>query len=408
MSSPRVRRLLTLPLACACAFSATAAGEVAGQVVPELPSVPPIQLPSLPETPPLKPPSQIEVPSVPQVPDVSVPRPSVPSPSVPDTPVTPRGTSPAAPSAGATQGATPTAGAPAATSSTSSASPARGAAARASRRRAADRRRVAADPRERRFQRSVKSLWACSYAVGGFERRVLVRRAGLGGFAPASAADVASRLNVSVQRVRTAQRSGLRRLRGANRADGCAMSAPTGGLGSSAKTLLAVATAPPLATDAGDAVAKAPERPSANDRVEVLGTKRASTGVNAAAAPRAKLKLASAGEGPPPWLLVILALLALALVAPLLLRRRHESAPEAGAPQAIAPPPPPDPNLWFDMEPWAPHRPEPPPEPAEPAPPPATPDEPARRHGAARAAGLAATGLASLAVGLVMRSRRKR
>ena len=405
--------MLTLPLAFACAFSATAAGEVAGQVVPKLPAVPPIQLPSLPETPQLEPPSQLEVPSVPQVPAVPVPRPSVPSPSVPDTPVTPRSTSPAAPSAGATTTATPSAGAPAATSSST---PARSSAERASRRRAADRRRVATNPRERRFQRSVKSLWACSYAIGGFERSVLVRRAGLVGFAPASAADVASRLNVSVQRVRSAQRSGLRRLRGANRADGCAMSAPADDLGSSTKTLFAVATAPPLASDAGDAVAKAPERRSANDRVEVLGARRASTGVKAATAPRATVTLASAGDGAPsPWLLIVLALIAIAVATPLLLRRRHESAPEARAPQAIAPLPPRDPDLWFDMEPWAPHRPEPPPEPAEPLPPamnpqsPAPPDQsPAPRHGAARAAGLAATGLASLAVTLVMRSRRKR
>ena len=405
--------MLTLPLACACAFSATAAGEVAGQVVPKLPSVPPIQLPSLPETPALEPPSQLEVPTVPQAPAVPLPRPSLPQQSVPDTPVTPRNTTGAAPSSSAAPAtATPAAGAPAAARSSS---PSRSSAARASRRRAADRRRVAADPRERRFQRSVRTLWACSYAVGGFERSVLVRRAGLDGFAPASPADVASRLNVSIQRVRGAQRSGLRRLRGANRADGCAMSTPTGDLGSSTKTLLAVATAPPLASDAGDAVAKAPERPSANDRVEVLGARRASTGVKAAGAPRATVTLASAGDGAPsPWLLIVLALIAIAVATPLLLRRRHESAPEAQAPQAIAPLPPRDPDMWFDTEPWAPHRPEPPPEPAEPLPPagnpqsPAPPESPGPRHGAARAAGLAVTGLASLAVTLLMRSRRRR
>ena len=332
--SSRVRRMLTLPLACACALSAAATGEVAGQVVPKLPSVPPIKVPSLPQAPPLRPPTQLDVPAVPAAP-------AVPPPSVPDTPVTSPGQQAASPSSGAAPTGTRSAGA--ASAERSSASTRRAAAHETSRRTAARHRRTAS-PRERRFRRAVKSLWACSYAVGSFERSVLVRRAGLDGFAPAAAAAVAGGLRVSVERVRAAQRSGLRRLRRANRADGCAMSAPAGDLGGSAKTLLAVATAPPLASDAGDAVAKAPESAPAGDRVEVLGEQRASTGVKATTAPQATLTLASTGDGAPaPWLLIILALLALAASTPLLLRRRRESEPQAEMPAQIPPEPTPPP-----------------------------------------------------------------
>ena len=392
MSSPRVRRMLTLPLACA--LSLTAAAEVAGQALPTLPAVPPVQLPSLPKAPPLKPPSTLEVPSGPQTPSVPVPRPSVPSPSVPATPAAPRSSSPASPRVGARQTGAPLTGrARGPASSRPPSSP-------AERRRASARRRAVATPRERRFQRTVKSLWACSYAIGGFERGVLVRRAGLDGFTPATAANVAGRLNVSVQRVRAAQRTGLRRLRRADRSDGCAMSAPTGELDSSAQILLAVATAPPLASDAGGAMAEASERPAANDRVEVLGAQRASTGVRANA--RAKVTLASTGDaGSAPWLLIVLALLAVAIATPLALRRRHEAAE---TPQAIAPPPPdPEPTPPPTLPPVTPL----PPAPA-PAPEPAEPSAQPQRRGAARTAGLAVTGLASLAVTLLLRSRRKR
>ena len=392
--------LLALPLACA--LSVTAAGEVAGQALPEVPDVPPIELPSLPETPPLEPPSQLEVPSVPEAPAVpqapagSVPRTSVPTPSVSDAPASSSDT-PVAPSTASTSslrtaGAQRTAGPSPAARASSRSGPAR-----ADRRQSAARRRAADSPRERRFRRSVKDLWACSYAVGGFERDVLVRRAGLEGFSAASAAAVAGRLGVSVRRVRTAQTSGLRRLRGANRTDGCAMSSPTGGVGSSAETLLAVATAPPLATDAGDAVANAPDSSPTNDRIEVLGEQRASTGVKAATAPRATVTLAAAGDGGPlPWpLILILALLAIAAATPLLMRRRQEGVSEAQVLEGFGPPEPTPPPAVRD--PGAP--------PAAPTPEPL--NEPAPSATKARGAvrpGWQLTGIASLAVTLLMRA----
>ena len=378
MLSPRASRMLTVSLASACALSATAAGEVAGQSLPQLPSVPPVQLPSLPKVPPLQPPPKLELPSVSKAPTVPLPRPAVPTPSAPGAPTAPSKRSTAAPSNAA----------PTTSPGTSAAAP-----------NSSARPRVAPTPRERRFRRSVKGLWACSYALGSFERKVLVRRAGLEGFNAASLGSVANQLRASLRRVRSAQSRGVRLLRGADRADGCAaMTAPAAGLGGSAKALLAVATAFALATDAGEAVASALKPSQSNDRAEVLGAQRTSTGVKVATAPRATVSLAAAGDdGPALWLLILLALLALA--TPLLLRRRREVTPAAPAPVHALPPPEPTPA----------------PEPA-PAPPPvaaipaedASPPSPTPRNGLGRAAGLAVTGLASLAVTLLMRARRKR
>ena len=395
MSSPRVRRMLTLPLAVACALSAAAAGEVAGQGLPAVPEVPPIELPSVPETPPLEPPSQLpsvpEAPAVPEAPTVSVPRPSVPTPSVSDAPAA----SPSTPGSSAVQptGAQPTTGPSSAARASS-----RPADTQAQARQSAARRRAVDTPRERRFRRSVRNLWACSYAVSDFERDVLVRRAGLEGFSATPTAAVASGLGVSARRVRSAQSSGLRELRGANRADGCAMDSAAGGLGSSAQTLLAVATAPPLATDAGDAVAQGPS--STNDRIEVLGAQRESTGVKVAAAPRATVTLAATGDGgTPPWpLLLILALLAAAAATPLLTRRRHRGVPKVHALEGYAPPEPAPPPVT--EIPAAPS--------AEPeSAPPGEPASPPRQRGV-RASGLAVTGITSLVVTLLMRARRRR
>ena len=263
-----------------------------------------------------------------------------PAPPCPHPPYrTPRAASPSTPGSSAVQpaGAQPTTGPSSAARASS-----RPAGTQAQARQSAARRRAVDTPRERRFRRSVRDLWACSYAVSDFERDVLVRRAGLEGFSATPTAAVASGRGLgragperAVQRPPpAARRQPSRWLRDGLRGRG---------LGSSAQTLLAVATAPPLATDAGDAVAQGPS--STNDRIEVLGAQRESTGVKVATAPRATVTLAATGDGgTPPWpLLLILALLAAAAATPLLraspARGRAEGARPRGlrAPAAHAP-----------------------------------------------------------------------
>jgi hypothetical protein len=222
-------------------------------------------------------------------------------------------------------------------------------------RRAATRQQRAATRRERRLRRVVKELWACSYAVRGFERQVLIRRVGIDGYSPDSSTAVARALQVSVRRIRRAQRSGLRRLRAANRSDRCAMSSPPAAVEQTVGAIRAAATAPALVPPERAALANATSSPASesNDEGAVLGERRASTPVHTER-PRIAGTLASAGadDGSEPWLLILLlALTAVAAATPLLLRRRHQSAedprpveadpaPETPPlPPGIAPPP---------------------------------------------------------------------
>ena len=360
---PRLGRIFALSVAAACALTVASVGEVAGQVLPKLPALPQIQLPSVPKAPALQPPSQLQLPETPQLPSVPPPPVQAPTPSLPgprSTPDVPAGGAPPASSGGAR------------TSAGGSTPQAPGSRAGASRaddrdtksRRAAARKRNASSSRERRFRRTVKGLWACSYAVSGFERSVLIRRAGLDGYSPVSSVVIAQQLRVSVRRIRRAQRSGVRDLRAANRSDGCAMNSPSAEVQETVGALRAVATAPALVTDARVAVADAQASPASKNegKGEVLAERRTSTDVHLQRPQIAgTLSLAAGGDdGSEPWpLILILSLMAIAASTPLLLRRRKHSYPVAPAepevPAWVEPEPPetPAPSQVLAPPPWA-------------------------------------------------------
>lgn len=400
----------------------------------QLPQLPGVQVPSLPAPPKLVPPVQVpkapvQVPDVPQVrlpstPRVEVPRVRVPSsPSAPSAPA--RGVTPAAGGTGSTQGATPSAP----TSSGSPARPSRGRAQSAgprarghhrtpsSSRSRTGRRASAHTLRERRFRQAVVRLWTCSYAVSPVQRRVLVLRTGLGGSPAQSVKDVAKALSLSSGRVVRAQRAGLRGLRRANRSDGCATgfsSQPA--IARDTQAVLAVATASPLAsvTQMADAASGqgAPARAHA-DSGAVLAERVASAGSGdngrvpirtAAAVPT------SADAGSPPWpVLLIILLLAISAAGFVLLRKRG-MGPQRDTTEAAA-------AAFVVAEPV---RATPAPEVTEPTPPPGpsyppnastaqpAPNKSVASRGVRRAAGVAASGAASVLLGLALRARRRR
>jgi len=396
--------MFALSLAAACAVTVADVREVEGQEL-ELPQLPQVQVPSLPKVPQLQPPPRLEIPETPKLPAAPLPRVQAPTPAVPGS-----GSAPEVSTGG---------GGPAGASGRSSANQTRppaggvraGAAPEAghqssSRRRATARK--APTRRERRFRRAVRQLWACSYAVSGFERKVLVRRAGIDGYSAAPSTTVAHDLGVSVARVRKAQSSGVRRLRSANRSDGCAMSNPPSGIERTVGALRAVATAPALVASGSATLADAESSsaPQSDGEGAVLGERRASTPVNVGR-PQVAGTLTAAGgdDGSEPWLLIlILALMAIAAATPVVLRRRHESdaAPQAASREAppqveLKPPEPVEPPAWSQElapPPWA-----------EPKPRAPAPEPP---HGSRRAAGIGLSAVASLAVTLLMRSRRRR
>ena len=402
---PRTWRMFALSLAAACAVTIADVREVEGSELPGLPQVPEIKIPSLPKVPELQPAPQLELPDRPPLPSapppVQAPKPSLPGPrSTPDVPAggaPPSSTGNARTPAG---GSTPQAGSRA------------GAAARVDEedgktRRAATRKQRAAARRERRLRRVVKELWACSYAVRGFERQVLIRRVGIDGYSPDSSTAVARALQVSVKRIRRAQRSGLRRLRAANRSDRCAMSSPPAAVVQTVGAIRAAATAPALVPAERVALANGPSSPASEDDGEgaVLGERRASTPVHTER-PRIAGTLATAAtdDGSEPWLLILLlALTAVAAATPLLLRRRQQSSPAPQAHPDPAPPPapraePPQPSRWVAPPPWA----EPEPRPDQTAPPREV------QHGQRRATGIGLSAVASLALTWMMRARRRR
>jgi hypothetical protein len=197
-------------------------------------STPSVQVPSLevPQTPLQTP--QVQAPSV-QLPPVQTPQlqpPSVPGVNTPSAPG-----AGSAPSIGGAPGATAPAGGGGAASgfglaAGGSPNAAGGALAggsprqqRASARRAERRRRAA---REARLRKSARRLRGCLGALPRFVRRVVVMRAGIGG-APRTRRQVARRLDVSVGRVRHAERSGLGRLRRADSELGCGRLGDTAG-----------------------------------------------------------------------------------------------------------------------------------------------------------------------------------
>ena len=275
---------------------------------------------------------------------------------------------------------------------------------------------------ERNLRTAVTRLWACSYAISPTQRRVLQRRAGLDGDAPTSVRGTARALDLSRRAVRRAERAGVRALRRANRSDGCAMGA---GTAPDTRAIVAVATAPALRTVTdmdGQLAARRPDT-ARRDQGGVLG-QRASSAPRPAAADRAPRRTAaqlsaSSDEGVPvlPLLILLLAIAGMAflvlrpereveiagdtLVATRLPRARAEPepsrSPSRARARARAEPDHPTPALARRR-----------PGPGRPAPRRTAPEPPADEHEARRLAGLAASGLASVAIGVLLRARRRR
>jgi hypothetical protein len=261
------RRLLTLAAAVPTAVLVPALGGAHGdeRVAPQLqppaslpavqtpavttPDVPAVQTPSVPATPatPVVPGVQTPPVQTPDVPAAQAPSaPSVRTPAVgggSDSSSSGRGGdsssagADAGASGGAGTGASGGGGAEDASGSSTKAGTRGGAARRVSaarRERTAKRRRAA---RERRFRARVEQLEGCFGSLSSDEERVLSLRAGLGGEAPRTVAQVAGELGIAGSEVRATQRRALRRLRGAARSSRCGAA---GGSAGAARTIVSL------------------------------------------------------------------------------------------------------------------------------------------------------------------------
>jgi hypothetical protein len=240
------RILIGVVVALAAVFAPAAGAQLPTVSVPSVstPTVttPSVQVPSVtvPQTPVQTP--QVQAPSV-QLPNVQTPQlhvqvpqtqtPHVPGVNVPSVPGAPsvggvpgvNGPSGAAGRAGSGFGLAADGSPIAADGTFAPASPRQ---ARAIRRRA-ERRHRAARAREARLRDSARRLRGCLDALPSFDRRVIILRAGIDG-APRTRRQVAKRLDVSVDRVRDAERSGVRGLRRADSDLGCgSLPGATGG-----------------------------------------------------------------------------------------------------------------------------------------------------------------------------------
>jgi hypothetical protein len=372
--------------------------KLSGVTLPGAPAVPelksPVQLPQV-QLPPVQAP-QVKLPGV-QTPKVQLPPVGVPSPSTPQI---------RAPSAGGTADGLRSSSAPRSSGATGRSGSSRAAAGRSQSRSrsAAARRRARADApprthRERRFHDAVVRLWACSYAVTGVQRTVLLLRAGLEGHSPTSAPGTARRLGLSVRRVRSIQRSGLRRLRRAGARDGCAMGGGAAPSPGTAQAILAVATAPALTRFADMPAGASAGNPARADDGQVLASRASSSDEAAGKPARRVAAISDPGDGGFPFVLLLVILGALMLTALTVLRRRAADSAQPAAAAAI-PEPEPAPEPEPEPEPehlaFQPIRTEDP-----------TPD-PAPARDLRRAAGTAAAGLISVAVGIAVRARRRR
>jgi Sigma-70, region 4 len=199
---------------------------------------------------------------------------------------------------------------------------------------AADRRAVARRRAtyERRLRRAVAQLRGCFYAIPTGARRVLALRAGLAGGPPRSRAYVADRLDVSGTRVARIERRALRRLRSADRADGCSVRGSAVALvtsGSGLRSLL-----PAVVLGRQPALV---DTDSLDGRGGVLGARASSGGDGGPDAdgtgPRS-LGLAGdldSGAGPDHGLILILLLISAGLLAAILSLQRGRTG---GAPSA--------------------------------------------------------------------------
>jgi hypothetical protein len=389
----RQGRAAVTATALGVAIAAASAGASSAVTVPDLPVQPP-EVPPLPTVP--------ELPSAPAptVPEVTTPEaPSVPRLSPQSSPRSDSGPAPSgsapAPSAGGgvTGGSAAgggSAGAPANT-------PGAGAAAAARESSPGARIRVRRFRKERRFQRSARRLEPCLFALSGFERRVIVLRAGFGGRRPLGRRRVAHRLGASVSRVRRAERGALRALGTARRTHGCLDGS---GTGSGAQVLAAVAApeenggAPPLIPSTGSGAVRLASASSSQEPVlasmpGMPGLKAAKPGAGSlppelSGPQSAELRPAAATSAGPSFglVLALVALALLAIAASTTVLARHRTGAAAPAEAAPVPPAP--------IE-------EPTPAPAEPP--------PARRLSPLTAIGVAVSAI-SVAVGLLLSRRR--
>jgi hypothetical protein len=140
---------------------------------------------------------------------------------------------------------------------------------------------------EHRLRNSAKRLSSCLGSISGFERRVLVMRAGLTG-RPQSRASTARRLRTSSRRVAIAERSSLRRLRLAARNGHCVAANSVGASVTNAALLAAVTPTAQLAavkSAAGSAnkgdqqgvLSASASAPTSKDGEPILGAPAGST-----------------------------------------------------------------------------------------------------------------------------------
>lgn len=223
MISRNLVALMTTAVTAASVGAAMDIRDASAQVpVPQV-EVPNVQVPPVPVAPPALPVTPPPVPTPPSLQPPSVQPPTVPEVPTPGAPSPPGGGGPAAaPPRDGDQGSSPAASggsAPAGSDPSDDDSDGDRTGPSVQRTPASP---AVSNPGEKGLRREVRRLSGCSGSLPRFERRVLDLRTGLGGAAPSPRREVAERLDVSLDRVRDAERKALVQLRLTNRANGCA------------------------------------------------------------------------------------------------------------------------------------------------------------------------------------------
>jgi hypothetical protein len=353
------------PMATAAVTAILAAAPAANAQLPS--SLPQVETPQV-QTPQVQTP-QVQAPQV-QTPQVQTPQVQTPQVQVPkvqasrSVPQLPKASSASAPSPGGAQSAGgSSAGSP---SSSRSAQPGGGtepssaptdggqsswAGGRSASSGAGAKGPPAGERREAAFRRAVRRLQGCLSGLGGFERRVLVLRTGIGG-RPQSVGAVAHRLHTSVSRVRAAEGAGLTHLRQADRRVGCGTSGggrPSGSGGSKpalgvavAATAAIVRAANPVSRLASVAGSSGPGRKKPRSPTQkqqgIAGVQASSPDDDALKLDRGVARHAAAtGSDIPLVPILIGAFLVLLSIAVLTTLRRRAAATPAGGGVAAAP-----------------------------------------------------------------------
>jgi hypothetical protein len=349
------RRFTTVTAAAAATLAVAPAASA--QLPTSLPQVetPQVQVPQV-QTPQVQTP-QVEVPQV-RTTQVQVSRSAPQLPKAPSPSATPVSSAPSAQSAGASSAGSPSSSESARSGGgdgPSSSPPAGsqsswGSGRSSSSGRASTQRRSPGERREAAFRRAVRRLQGCLPGLGSFERRVLERRAGIGG-RPQSVGAVAHGLHVSVSRVRAAEEAGLTQLRRADRSVGCGAQGGQGGgppRGSGvAKPAVGVAIAagaaivrtfnpaPRIASAIGKSKPRSPRQEK--ETQGIAGVQAASPKNDGLKLDRGTRHAAATGSDFPLALVLIAAFLLLLPLAALMTLRRRAAAATAGGEVAAAP-----------------------------------------------------------------------